>query len=325
MANERPDPEALYERLCAENKSDGLPVIPPTADRLDDTLAHTPRPADEVVMRIPTSSNELTVRSLASCAVMAGCRPEYFPVVLAAFDAMAEWDNLRAVMSTTGGYDVAMVVNGPVRDELNINCGRGLYGPGYRANATIGRAKSLAFLTVGGVHPEQGTMASQTHQGRFTYCFGEREAATDWDPLHADVGGLDPEESAVTVFTAHAPLITAEGWHGDPPTAGDVVESVAHDGAHGGAAPAAVPGEVAFVLGEDHAQLLADHMTKGEVKEAFYEHCRLPYSERPLLTGPEDALVIPAGGQGNISSIIHTMSHADNDPVTKPVPADPVA
>lgn len=311
------DPVALFEQLVEDDRSDGLPVIPATDERVEETLAHTPREPDEVLTEIPANFTELTVETLAEVSVMAGCRPGYFPVVVAAYEALAEWDNLKAVTSTTGGFWIAGIVNGPITDDLDINCGAGLFGPGYRANATIGRAISLALLQEGGVYPETGTMATHGHQGRYTYLFGEKGDSTPWEPLHADVGGCSPDEDAITMVSAHAPHIVSEGSETDPvPTAEDVLKAFARGGAHPGAAAAAEPGEVVFVMSEDHAGQLSREYDKREVKEYLYEHCALPYSETQLMRSPDDAIVVVAGGISNISSVIHTFTFAGNEAVT---------
>lgn len=307
MTTDETDPVALLDELSENDAGDGLPVIPPTDDRVSAMLEHGHRPREDVIMEIPTNFAELTVEKLAECAVMAGCRPEYFPVVLAGFEAMAEWDNLQAALSTTGGFWVALVVNGPIRDRLDINCGAGLFGPGYRANATIGRAVTLAFVHVGGVYPGVGTMATHGHQGRYTYCFGEREEASSWDPFHTDLAGMDPETNAVTAITAHSPHLISEGSH-EVPDATDVVKSLGRGGAHPGAPACLTPGEVMFVVGPDHAGILEAEFSKAELKEKLYEHCRLPYSERALMRSPEDARVVVAGGISNMSSVVHTFT-----------------
>lgn len=311
MTEQEADPEALLEELSANDAGDGLPVIPPTDERIDRMLEHAYRNRDDVVMNVPTNFSELTVEKLAKCAVMAGCRPEYFPVVLAGFEAMAGWDNLQAVLSTTGGFWVALVVNGPIADELNVNDGAGLFGPGYRANATIGRAVTLAFMHVGGVYPETGTMATHGHQGRYTYCFAEKQDELSWEPFHTDVADMDPETDAVTAITAHSPHLVSEGSH-EVPDAEDVVKSLGRGGAHPGAPACMTPGEVLFVVGPDHAGVLQAELTKAEVKEGLYEHCRLPYSERALMRSPDDARIVVAGGVSNMSSVIHTFTFGEN-------------
>lgn len=307
----------LYEQLVEDDKSDGLPVLPPDESRVDEFLDETPRDPSDVISEIPANFTELTVEQLAEVSVMAGCRTEYFPVVIAAFEAMSEWDNLRALTSTTGGYWVGAIVNGPVVEELNINNGTGLFGPGYRANATIGRAISLTFLAVGEVFPRDGTRASHGFAGRYTNCFAEKGTSKPWSPLHVDIADMEPDDDAVTMISAHAPHITAEGFHGDREPE-DVLKAFARQGAHAGAAAADEPGEVVFVLCDDHIEYLSRHYEKREFKEYMYEHCRLPYSEKPLLRSPDDAIVVTAGGE-NISSIIHTFTYTEDQAVTQPI------
>lgn len=314
------DPVALYERLESERLSDGLPVVPPTDGRVERHLATVDRDPAAVVTDVPTSFAPLSVESLARCAVMAGCRPSYFPVVLAAMAATDEWANLEAALATTSGFCPLVVLNGPVRESLNVNCDTGLFGPGYRANATIGRALSLAFLTVGGVYPGSGTMATQAHPGRFTYCIGENETASDWPPLHADPGGLDPERSAVTVTTAHSPILVDEG-PGDDPDAADILDSFVRVASATAVGPARREGQILFVLGQDHAGRLADEYAKAEVRAYFREHCESPADGSRLLADSEDAVVLTAGGIGNYSSVIHTMASAGLPAITRPLPS----
>jgi hypothetical protein len=311
------DPRELYERLVEEDKSDGLPVLPPEEAKVEAFLAETPRDRSAVVSEIPANFTELTVETLAEVSVMAGCRPAYFPVVIAAFEALSEWNNLRAVTSTTGGYWVAAIVNGPITDELGINGGVGLLAPGHRANATIGRAITLTLTSVGGVYPGEGTKASHGFGGRYAYCFTEKGRSKPWSPLHADIAGMDPEDDAVTMVSAHAPHISAEGAHGDRDPE-DVLKAFARQGAHAGTCAADVPGEVIFVLCDDHIDYLSGHYTKAEFKQYMYEHCELPYTETKLLRSPEDALVVTAGGE-NISSIIHTFTYTRDQAVTTPI------
>ncbi len=318
MDNVPTEPEELFEYLHENELSDGLPVIPPTDERVADMLARVDRPGDELLLEIPTSFNELTVESLASCAVMAGCRPDYFPAVLAAFDGLAEWPNLRAVMATTSGFCPAVILNGPVRDDLDVNCGTGLFGPGYRANATIGRAVSLAFITVGRVYPGTGTKATHAHPGRYTYCFGEFEEHSPWDPLHTDTADLDPGTSAVTVYPAHSPHLLDEGIGPDPDDE-DILEGLAHGATESAMGPSTMPGQMLFVLGQDHAGRLGRDYEKAEIQSYLYDNCRWG-DDSPLLRSPADALVMVAGGIGNYSSVIHSMTAAGNDAATVPIP-----
>lgn len=310
------DPLELYERLVEDDKSDGLPVLPPNESRINDFLDETPREPSDIISEIPANFTELTVEQLAKISVMAGCRAEYFPVVIAAFEALSEWDNLRAVTSTTGGFWVGAIVNGPIANELNINNGAGLFGPGYRANATIGRAISLTLLAVGGVYPGDGTRASHGYAGRYTNCFAEKEDKP-WSPLHVDLADMDADKSAVTMVSAHAPHLTAEGFHGDREPE-DILKAFARQGAHAGAAAADEPGEVIFVLCDDHIDYLSRHYDKEQFKEYMYDNCLLPHSEKALLRSPDDAIVVTAGGE-NISSVIHTFTYTKDQAVTQPI------
>ena len=296
------DPEALLSYLAEHDLGDGLPVIPPTDERIDRALDATPRSPDEVLLDLPTSGAPLSVESLARCAVMAGCRPAYLPALVAAFEGLAGWPNLRAPIATTSGFAVCAVLSGPVREDWTVNCGTGLFGPGYRANATIGRAINLAFMLVGEVFPVTGTMATHTHPGRYTYCFGENEAGSAWDPLHVERGVLEPDDDAVTVFPAQAPQLVGEGSNTAPE---EVLSELARGASGGAATKIPVGGETVFVLGADHAGRLGDAYSKREVAEYLFEHAERGTGE-PLLRSPDDAVIVVAGGIGNWSSILHT-------------------
>ncbi|MFB6302430.1 MAG: hypothetical protein ABEH78_06170 [Haloferacaceae archaeon] len=312
------DPEELLAYLSQNHLSDGLPVIPPTEERVDRMRAAVDRAPDEILLELPTSFNELTVEALARCAVMAGCRPAYFPIVVAAFDGLADWPNLRAVMSTTSGFAVAQIVNGPIRTDLDINGGTAVFGPGYRANATIGRAVNLAFMTVGELVPGEGTMATHAQQGRYTYCFAENEEQSPWDPLHSDIAELAPEENAVTVISAQAPHHLSEGnirEYGAPdPSPDEILEATAQHAAGAASTGSTHPGEITFVPAPDHANRVAEKYTKREVKEYLYEHCRLD-GER-MLRSPDDARIVVAGGAGNWTSIIYSHTFSGNPATT---------
>lgn len=302
MSQEVPsDPAALLAYLSENEIGDGLPVVPPTEDRVRETLARTSRSPSDVLLQIPTSGADLSVQALARCAVMAGCRPAYFPGVVAAFEGMATWENLRAPIATTSGFAILSIINGPVRDAWNVNSKAGVFGPGYRANATIGRAVNLAFMIVGGTFPETGTMATQAHPGRYTYCIGENEAHSSWSPLHVDLCGFAPDESTVTVLPAQGPKLIGEGDNTAPE---DVLDALA-DGAIGAAASEIPIGpQTVFVLSQDHAGRLGAVYEKHEVKSVLYEQCTR--NGELAIESPEDVLLVVAGGNGNYSSVLHT-------------------
>jgi hypothetical protein len=146
--------EAANDWFCREKLSDGLPIVPPTPERVEKMLDGTHRDSQEVIGVIPPRWAPATVEKIAINAVMAGCLPEYLPVVIAAVEAICEPRfNLYGVQATTGYVGPALLINGPIRKQLEINCDAGVFGPGYRSNATIGRAIRLILITVGGGFP----------------------------------------------------------------------------------------------------------------------------------------------------------------------------
>ena len=177
-----------FEDLFARNVTDGLPVVPPTRERVERAIAACGRRADEVIGEVAPRLGKATVERIAVNAVMAGCRPEYLPVVLAAVEAVCDDAfSLIGVSGTTDAVAPILVVNGPVRAALDINSGAGALGPGVRANATIGRALRLVWVNVGGARPGI-SMSTFGNPARYACCFGEHEEASPWEPLHVEHG-----------------------------------------------------------------------------------------------------------------------------------------
>ncbi|PKB79442.1 MAG: hypothetical protein BZY88_13455 [SAR202 cluster bacterium Io17-Chloro-G9] len=185
--------------------TDGLPVVPPTEHRVAQFLEHVGLPASQVVGEIPERRREVTAGKVAANAVMAGCLPEYLPVLLAATRAMLDpVFNLVGPSSSMGGAAILVIVNGPVIRDLNINARNNLFGPGNRANATIGRAVRLILMNACAAVPGLFDRSVIGHPGKYTYCIAEAETETHWTPLHVE-RGFSPEQSAVTVFAAESP------------------------------------------------------------------------------------------------------------------------
>ena len=198
--------EAAYER----GWSDGLPVVPPTPARVLRMLEGTSRAPDEVVAVVPPNLAEATVEKVAINAVLAGCRPEYLPVVLAAVEAACTDEfNAHGLLATTYAAGPAIVVNGPVTREIGMNAGGNALGQGNRANSTIGRALQLVIRNVGGGRPGEVDRAALGHPGKVGFCFAEDEAGSPWEPLSV-ARGLAPGASAVTVFAAEGPRQIAD-------------------------------------------------------------------------------------------------------------------
>src|SRR5215467_11235849 len=207
MSPADPDLADAIESLFERGVTDGLPVVPPTRRLVDRAVAASGRDGGELIALVPPNYGRATVEKIAINAVMAGCRPDYLPVVLAAVEAMCdEKFDLLGVSGTTDAVAPLVIVNGPIRQALDINAGAGVFGPGWRANATIGRAVRLCWVNIGGARPGVISMSTFGGPGRYTCCIGENEEASPWEPLHVE-HGFDPADSTVGVMAAEAPQI----------------------------------------------------------------------------------------------------------------------
>jgi len=185
--------------------TDGLPVTPPTDERVLAMLKGTTRRSDEVIGKMPPFLADCTVEKVAINAVMAGCRPEYMPVLLAALEAALEpVFTLHGVLATTYFSSPIIIVNGPIAKKIGMNSGINALGQGNRANATIGRALNLIVLNVGGGRPGEADRSTLGAPSKYTLCFAEDESDPEWEPLSA-ARGLPRGVSAVTLFQGHGP------------------------------------------------------------------------------------------------------------------------
>jgi hypothetical protein len=201
LGEEEDDAEACFER----GWSDGLPVVPPTPARVARMLTGTTRAPDEVVAVVPPDLVECTVEKVAINAVMAGCRPEYLPVVLASVEAACTDEfNMHGLLATTWFSGPLVVVNGPIARAVGMNSGVNAMGQGNRANAAIGRALQLVVRNVGGGRPGEIDRSTLGQPGKYTFCFAEDEAGSPWEPLHVE-RGFAKSASTVTLFAAEGP------------------------------------------------------------------------------------------------------------------------
>ncbi len=196
------DAEDEHEAMFARGWTDGLPVVAPTVERVARMLTGTTRAPDEIVAVVPPDLVECTVEKVAVNAVLAGCRPEYLPTVLAAVEAACTDEfNAHGLLATTWFSGPLVVVNGPVARAIGMNSGTNALGQGNRANATIGRALQLVIRNVGGGRPGEVDRSTLGNPGKYTFCFAEDEAGSPWEPLSVE-RGLAPRTSAVTLFAA---------------------------------------------------------------------------------------------------------------------------
>ncbi len=198
--------EALYDR----GWTDGLPLVPPTEARVLRMLEGTSRAADEVVALVPPNLVECTVEKVAVNSVMAGCRPEYLPVVLAALEAVCTDEfNMHGILATTMGVGPVFVVNGPITAEIDMNSGVNVLGHGNRANATIGRAVQLVVRNVGGGAPGGVDRATHGSMSKLGFCFAEDEVGSPWITLAED-RGFSRSQDVVTAFCGEGPRIVVD-------------------------------------------------------------------------------------------------------------------
>ena len=195
--------EDEQEAMYARGWSDGLPLVPPTEERVLRMLDGTARDPQEVVGPVPPALAAATVEKIAVNAVMAGCKPEYLPIVLAAVEAVLDESfAMHGVLATTGFVGPVLVVNGPVRGRIGMNAKGNALGQGNRASAAIGRALQLVIRNVGEGRPREVDRATLGNPGKYTYCFAEDEEGSSWEPLSVE-RGLKPGQSAVTVFAGY--------------------------------------------------------------------------------------------------------------------------
>lgn len=307
--------------------TDGLPIIPPTEDLVLEMLEASPIVGQTVLGDMPPLNGMVTIEKVAINTVMAGCTPDYFPVVLAAVRAVLQPQfNVGSITATTGGAAPVVIVSGAVAGRLGIHSGTAVFGSGHQANATIGRALRLTMRNLGGATAE--TMEKSTHgwPGKYTMCFAERQESNPWEPLHVDLG-FPPEVSTVTVSAVRGIHTLVEATQ---ETGQGVLETIVSSMTAGGVsgyyyqARGASP---VVVLGPEHAAEIAQAgFSRQEVKEYIFQHARIPlgvlkdyghWGARswpdewesqgddflvPLVENPDKLVLVVAGGDGRHSS-----------------------
>jgi hypothetical protein len=268
-------PEALYDLLEARGWGDGLPVVAPTAARVEAMLSgDASGHPDEPLAVLAPRAGIATRRIVAVNAVMAGCRPEWMPVLVAATRALAAPQlNLRGVNATTHPVAPLLVVHGPIAERTGFNAGVGAFGPGCRANATVGRALRLLLLHVAGATPGAGDASSQGQPAKYAYCVAENAAQSPWGAYHHSVGVTAP--SAVTIHCGEGPHnfhdMEAEGPEPILDKAASVAATLGTNNA-----PIA-EAEIFVILGPEHAATIAAAgWSRADVAAYLFERARLP-------------------------------------------------
>ena len=311
------DASAAVDYYFDKGWTDGLPVVPPTENAIWGMLETAGLEPQAEITFIDNRQVSVTAEKVAINGVMAGCRPEYMPVLVAAVEAMGDplW-SYHGPATSTGGSAVFAVVNGPIAAELGLNHGDNLFGPGWRANASIGRALRLVMRNVIGTLPGRLDRSTLGHSGKYSFCIAENEAESPWPALHVE-RGFRPQQDAVTILAALAPQQfynqlsnTAEGI---------LTTACAHMRISAGVRSQP---QYALVLAGEHMQVLAqDGWSKDDVRRFCFEHTQTSRAElkrihvmagdisaadetamMPLVPAPEDFLVIAAGSRAGAFS-----------------------
>ena len=321
-------PEDIVEitRIFNDKRwSDGLPIVPPTEQRVEAMLCGVLRQPDEVIGLIPPRLAEATVEKIAINSVMAGCVPEHMPVLIAALEAMIEEKfNLYGVQATTHPCGPMLILNGPIRAMLGINCKYGVFGPGTFANAVIGRAIRLILINIGGAIPGQVDKATHGQPGKYSCVIGESEEESPWNSLSIE-RGFSPDQSTVTVVAAEAPHNVND--HYSVSGLGILTTIAGTLACQGNNNIMNQRGEPVIVLGPEHAKTIAqDGFNKKSVKEFLFSKAKLskrvfsrehqelrfahyPEDLLPVSLKAGDIMVVIAGGAGKHSMVVPTFGN----------------
>jgi hypothetical protein len=307
--------ELFFEREW----TDGLPIVPPTPRRVAAMLETAEIEAQEILGAVAERSRSVSAEQAAICAVMAGCPPNCFPIVLAAIDALLDPAfNPHGVLSSTGGAATAVVVSGPIARDVGMNSGHGVLGPGNRPNATIGRALRLLAITVFDARPGEMDSSSIGHPGKYTLCFAEDGPPSPWEPLRVSLG-FELDDTTVTLMPVEGPRQIANHLNGD---GFGVLKTVAAMMRNPATFIVGKGGQGIVVLGPEHTlALLESGITReqacailaqesriapsvlenaGVILETRSQHDMTPADDGllPTVAGPDDVLIVTAGSGG---------------------------
>ena len=307
--------------FCFESGwTDGLPVVPPIPEFVDEFLSFTKRDPDQVLCAAPHLNRTCTVRDAAANALMAGCKPDYFPVVVAMVEAFNQIGPVMAQSTTGRAY--AVLINGPIRNKLAINCTGNILGPGDRANSTIGRTLRLILMNVFDIRPHDLDQSTHGTPGKYSLCIGENEEESPWEPLHVELG-LPKDASTVTIQQVRSSLHID---HRTTQVPEEILYTIARSMSYPGhaTASASAGGRIlqttgvfhrnlgcVVVLGPEHARHIGSAgWSKQEVRQYLFDHwgntaaeLRL-CGEPPEIAGLSDDAVVGASGTPESIKII---------------------
>jgi hypothetical protein len=319
--------DSAQEELRAMGWTDGLPVVPPTSRRVAAMIEAWGIDPEAALAILPPSYEEVSWRDIAINAVMAGCAPQHLPIVAAAVKAIAAPEfNLLGVATTTGSATACLIVNGPAAQSAGMNAAANAFGPGNRANATIGRALSLVLQNIGGARVGEIDMATLGQPAKYTFCFAENESESPWAPLHIE-RGYARDTSVVTAVGISG---TIEVVDSESLTPEDLSQTFAQSmliAGNVGGAGLLGGGEPLIVMPPEHAHVYSRAgWSKAQAKAAIFERAQLKLDrlapaqrERALAGGaadgylrvsatPDDVMIVVAGGVGRKGAYVPTWS-----------------
>jgi len=325
-------PAELQDWFESQGWTDGLPIVPPTPELVRDMVQASGLPGDAPVATVAPSNIVATVEKVAANAVMAGCRPMYMPVILAALRAMAKPGfNLAALQATTHPVSPLVFVNGPIRTRIGLNSGANVFGQGFRANATIGRALRLVMMNIGQGLPGKTDMSTLGSPAKFSFCAAENEEASPWEPFHVE-HGFSKEDSTVLLHGGEAPHNIQDHASVTPD---DLLKVFASTMSTLGNNNVGMGGDMLVVFGIEHARILARHgMSKNDVRLELHRRMRVRFDsmgvplrdfyrnrrpsmdvgpeveEMSYLDDPSQILILVAGGAGLHSVVIPSFGAA---------------
>ena len=319
---------AFNEECERRRWTDGLPLIPPTVARVEGMLRGTSRLPTEVVAHVAPGFGVASIERIAINAVMAGCRPEYLPLLIAAVEAVADRRfNLQGIQATTNSATPWIVVNGPIAGRLRVNSKLNCLGQGSWANATLGRALRLVLQNIGGAVPGDMDRATHGQPGKYTFCCAENEAESPWAPLHVE-RGYAAGESVITVIGAAGTL----NMNSHAKDATELLRVIADSMAFPTSNDYHFAGEPWVVISPEHAEVLKrGGLSKRDVRKQLWEQSKMsarrfaakdydrarhtrggelgefsPDTEVPISRSPDDVGIIVAGGPGTHSVYVPT-------------------
>ena len=306
------DAAAMIEIYYEKGWTDGLPVVPPSEASVGAMLAAAGLKGGDVVGEVAARHTRVTADKLAINAVLAGCLPEYMPVVLAAVKGICHPDyGYHGPATSTGGSAVAMIINGPIGPTLGINAKANLFGPGFRANATIGRAVRLLMMNAINTRPGKLDRSTLGNPGKYSLCFAENEADSPWVPLHVE-RGYRADESTVTVFATEGTLQIYNQLSNDPE---QLCRTMADAMANLGSMNIVGQQDVAVVWAGEHTDTFRKAgWDKARIRQTLYDQATRTIAEikragrlagdiepedettrRHVVLGPENILVLHGG------------------------------